>query len=307
MNELEMWYEQISKYERLSLSQAQELYKEVISLEDPNEKKKLMNRIILGTLYVVYNYIKNNNLIIFETPSYDIGDIINSYNEIWIKKIYEGELLNIDTFSNLLNGKFRYEACVGICGNNNKLKSQLDIEISDFIPLFLQYVEYKNSGSSEPFKPQLNESCKNLSKMLILIENIYNNLNFDKTEDLELSEANIKPLIALLINTGITNTMPNEYPDSRDMVDELSFQTSFRKYFVQMSNLFGGTRNFHIFCEGIGVPNGYPTNIHEIARKYNITPERVRQIKKTIYDKIKHPKYLRNYRDDFECRCKLTR
>ena len=106
MEELKQWYDQISSFERLKIVDAQELYRKAINTPDEKQKKLYMDRLVLGTLYVVYEYIKRSNLELLTSTSYDMNDIISAFNEVWIKKIYSGDLLKVNKYSLIFTSTF---------------------------------------------------------------------------------------------------------------------------------------------------------------------------------------------------------
>ena len=69
MEELTQWYNQISSFSKLKITAAQDLYRKAINTQDELLRKKYMNELILGTLYVVYEYIKRNGLELFVSSS----------------------------------------------------------------------------------------------------------------------------------------------------------------------------------------------------------------------------------------------
>ena len=98
IDKLEKWYEEIASMERLKIEEVKELYEKANMVTDINLKKTYMDKIILGTLYVVYDYIKRNDIEVFCSSSFDMDDIISSFNEVWINKIYNGDLLKLTVF-----------------------------------------------------------------------------------------------------------------------------------------------------------------------------------------------------------------
>ena len=91
MREIDIWGNQISHYKQLNFTEANDLYIKAINTEDEELRKQYMNDLITGTLYVVYNYIKNNNIDKYTSVRIDANDIISAFNEVWIKSIYDGE------------------------------------------------------------------------------------------------------------------------------------------------------------------------------------------------------------------------
>ena len=59
--------EQFSGFEKLKIIKAQELYKKAISTSDTKFKKLYMDKLVLGTLYVIYDYIERNQINLFSS------------------------------------------------------------------------------------------------------------------------------------------------------------------------------------------------------------------------------------------------
>ena len=79
--------EHIESFGKLKMEEAKELYSKAINSTDEKIKKLYFDKIILGTLYVINNYVDRNNLKMFEGSQYDIEDIRSACIEVWIRKI----------------------------------------------------------------------------------------------------------------------------------------------------------------------------------------------------------------------------
>lgn len=148
-----------------------------------------MNKLILGTLYVVYEYIKRNNLELFISSSYDMNDIISSFNEVWIRKIYNGDLLNVDRYSLLFTSPYFNEVYNNLCGDEIIVNEQFKVSTDCFVELLTLYVLYKNKGLDKPFIDVIKETFytdrwnswsyytyNDVIKTIPLLEKIYNNV-----------------------------------------------------------------------------------------------------------------------------------
>ena len=179
MEELERWGKTISSFERLSLKEGRELYKKAIITNDDSIKKELINKIIEGSLYVVYNYIKRNDMGILCSENIDMNDIISAFNEIWIKKIKEGELLKADNYSQILDFSFLSEVFSQLCGENIEVMDELGISTQYFVDILARYIECKRKEQEFDYKDvldkyygqgyyyhQVNESTKDITPIL---------------------------------------------------------------------------------------------------------------------------------------------
>ena len=59
---LNEWNKTISSYHAFKVDEARELYQKIVSIDDSNLKRQYLQELIMGTLYVVSNFIKSNGL-----------------------------------------------------------------------------------------------------------------------------------------------------------------------------------------------------------------------------------------------------
>ncbi len=78
----------LSKKEKLSFKDARKMYIKMQITNNEELKKKYRERIIIGTLYYVKDYVyEKSKLGLFETGSYDLDDIMSDLSIEWVKKI----------------------------------------------------------------------------------------------------------------------------------------------------------------------------------------------------------------------------
>ena len=76
-----------------------------------------------------------------------MNDVISSFNEVWINKIYNGELLHVSGFSQLFTSSFFSEVYNKLGGS--KISNDLIKLTNDqLLDLFLKYVDLKNSDNA---------------------------------------------------------------------------------------------------------------------------------------------------------------
>ena len=51
------WKKQIDSFKKLKIEEAQELYRKYISASDQESKDTYINELVLGTLYILYDYL----------------------------------------------------------------------------------------------------------------------------------------------------------------------------------------------------------------------------------------------------------
>ena len=150
MNKIEKMEKQLENIKKLSFIEAQNLYKQILEMDDEDQKKQAMNQLILGTLYVVPKIVKKDTLSLSETGSYDVDDIIESTYELWIKRIYDGALLSANGFSNVLpRGASLAETVVGKQDKNYVLG---EFPNSSLVKLFDSYIKFRKKGQKISFK-----------------------------------------------------------------------------------------------------------------------------------------------------------
>lgn len=189
MEELMQWYDQISSLPKLKITIAQELYRKAINTQDETLKRKYMDELILGTLYAVYGYIKRNRLELLVSSSYDMSDIISSFNSAWIKKLYNRELLNVDMYSLLFTSSYFNEVYNNLCGDEILVSEQFGVTTDCLVELITLYISYKNKELDKSFREIIDEMFitdrwnsrsgyiyHNVMKTIPLIEKIYDNL-----------------------------------------------------------------------------------------------------------------------------------
>ena len=301
MNELMQWHKQISSFQKLKITEAQELYQKAINTNDENLKKVYMDELILGTLHVVYEHIKRNRLELFISSSYDMNDIISAFNEVWIRRIYNGELLNNDSYSLLFTSSYYNEVYNYLSGDEIVVSDQFNISRECLIELLTTYVLYKNNSITKSFKEVIEEIYFNdkwnswsysihddVIKIIPLLEKIYNNLYFDKLEDLNLGKTKISDYIKLIINIGLFETLSDDIQDVNDIEDSIITSIDMNDLIDDVDNEITKERDRQIIHERFGLDSGIPLILSDISDIHGLSNERIRQIE------IKTLKKLRN-------------
>lgn len=171
---LNKWKKEISQYEPLTIQQSQELYKKIIECDNEKIKKQLRDKLITGTLYVVYNFIETNGYTYMNGISYDMDDIINSAIETWIKKLDSGDILNVDNLKKLLTRDF-YKKINENMGINIDIDSKEYLyDIRTFIEFVAEYIKMKENNPDIKYI-ELIEYMKNNEEYFSLLKRINNN------------------------------------------------------------------------------------------------------------------------------------
>lgn len=298
MNEL---FNQISSFDKLKLAEAQELYRKTISVSNDLLKKEYMDKLILGTLYVVYNYISRNNLVVLSTRLYDIDDIISAFTEVWIQKIYNGELLSISKYSNLFTTTFFNEVYEKLGGSDFLICDLFGCGVDEFINLFNNYVELRKSNEKlnyDLLREMFYDSiCHSFAEdILLLFEKMYINLNMDTNG---INKTTIKNYLKLIIDISIFDDISDNMVDRNDMERDIINESERQAFIRDVDLAMKDEREKDIIYQRYGLGGCDTKGCREIGKQYGITKDRVRQIEVHALRKLRYPsrKLVRYYKE----------
>lgn len=304
---LKRWNDEINKYKKLKFEEAKLLYKKALEETDEKKKKEIMNEVITGTLYIVYNYIAKNSYDLLSSSSYDLDDIINTYNEVWIRKIYAGELLKANVFSNLFT-----------TATVNEVHRKLIYMDSDdtnkmlMVSLFEIYVYYKNSGIDFTMSDVILEFCKQrysypelycdsylreMGPLFILFENMYKKLNFDKVDGLELTNRKMNNFIKLYEEIGMFDVIRDDCSIIEDTDNLIIKKIDLQEFMKQVNLAITDEREKMVLSYRYGFVDDAPKTLEDISQELNVTRERVRQIEARTLRKLRRKKDIYKYRN----------
>lgn len=142
LERLDTWYESIKPDKELTIDEARRLNDRIRKL--PPNREELMEELVLGTMHVVYSYLRNFGFIDVVNGSYDIDDMIDSFCEVWIENLEIG-LYKRSSFSTMFNSKF-FDKVNEKLGINEKNSMFPHIKRSDFDNIFFDFFDLKNNG-----------------------------------------------------------------------------------------------------------------------------------------------------------------
>ena len=284
---LNEWLIQISQYDKLKFNEAQELYKKALISRNDELRKMYMDKVILGTLYVLYNYISRNELLIFSSSSYDMNDIISSFVEVWIEKIYDGELLNADSYSSIINRKFCNEVYQKLVDTKLIVNETFGISTDLFASLLYNFIKLKNKELEFTLndliylvtkdKEEYDYLIKKCNfRIMSLLENIYNKLNCNKNNGLDINKIN--NFLRLFIDIGMTESISGDLLDSENMEETVVNKVLFETFSKSIDEGLKSDRQRQVIHQLYGLDDGKTHTLEEVAKLQNITRERVRQI-----------------------------
>ena len=305
-------YEFFGSLDSLPLNDAKELFIKLENEKDNLLKHNYRNELIMGTLYVVANFILNNGLIYLNSPSYDMNDIISVCNEIWIKKINSGFFLKIKTFNEMFNGEFFNSLIEGL-GITKYVVIENTFLNTKFIELLQEYKKLKQNNPNITYKEFL-EHIKSNSKydyVVYILENygykdsvfdLFNAIinSFEEEPNLiDVSKTKLEKIKYILISNGL------EY--LREDINEIICCDTSEKYIdefcrnqildtiLQCEDLSDSQKD--IIIKRFGFLDGHCHSLEEIAKIYGVTREGIRQREGKILRILRKPKYREIFKD----------
>lgn len=102
LKKLDKWFYVFEEYPRLTFEEAKDIYQQYLEVTDATKKRNLKQVLINGTVYHIYEYLKNNKYLFLSNGITDIDDIISTLTENWLREIDNGSLLKVNNFSSML-------------------------------------------------------------------------------------------------------------------------------------------------------------------------------------------------------------
>lgn len=303
MKELENWYDQISNFERLKLYEAKELYIKAINEEDSDIKKEYMERLITGTLYVVYNFIKKQEFDQFISSSYDMNDIINTFNEVWINMIYNGELLKVDRYSLLFSTTTINKVYDILHSNQLTFNERFYVSYDCISECFIEYIQSKRNETECDFNKIVekyyngNEFIYNsLIQIIPIFEALSKNIDIDN-----IKNSKIKKYFKFIFETGLTEPIDENIEDESNLERRI-IMSLIRDEFIEDVDLsLKKDKQRQVIHERFGLDDNNPLTLKEVATIHGITSERVRQIEIKALRKLGCDKNIRKYKGEWIC------
>ncbi len=299
MKELENWYNQISNFERLKIEEAKELYIKAINEKDEVIKKEYMEILITGTLYVVYNYLKKQEFDMFKSSSYDMNDIINSFNEVWINMIYNGELLNVDKYSLLFSTTTINKVYDILHNNQPTFNNRFCISYDCIRDCFIEYIQSIRNEVKYDFNKIVdkyyngNEYVYNtLIQMLPIFEALSKNIDFDN-----IRNSKINKYFKFIFETGLTEPIDENMKDDNNE-ERIIMSIISDEFIKEVDSSLKKEKQRQVIHERFGLDDNKPLTLKEVGVIHGITSERVRQIEIKALRKLSRDKNLRKYKGE---------
>ena len=309
---LNEWDKTISSYHTFKFVEAREIYQKIVNISDSNLKRQYMHELIIGTLYVVSNFIKSNGLLYLNSASYDMNDIISISNEIWLSKINSGKLLEVNSFREMFDSDYYNELCSGLGITKYSISENTILDINTFIDLLMDYIKLKEKDIDFDYSKLL-KFMKNNRRYTRTINKIYyygNNVDFCKIfdaiiksfeledEDLNISKTKLNKIKYILISNGL------EYlrGDINDVIvgdtTDSYIDACCRKQVVDIllnSHLDDSLKD--ILVKRYGIFDGKCRTLGEVAKEHGVTRERIRQKETKALQKLRNPIYAKKFKE----------
>lgn len=278
MSKLDLWYEKIKNNQTLTLPEVKVILNLANQMPDPKKKDIYINEVINGTLYVLYNYLKNNDFEMFNSQSYDMDDLINSFLEVWIEDIKSGRILKVSHFSYLINRPFLKRVIKSLGVNDDILNYDIGIDNKSFIAIFKNYLALKNKFNDVSFN-ELLESLKNNQELFNLLKNnqslyliicaIYKRLNIKEEFDFNVASTAIEKNLPLFVEMGINEKL-NASLKQDTMEDEIILNKYYDDIFKVLNNIPLKEREKMVIDKWFGFDDE-PLTFREIGKDLGIS------------------------------------
>ena len=302
---LNNWYKSISIFPKISIMDAKKILLEIREEKDERIKKEKRDYLICGTLYVIYDFIKENDFFLLNNPTYDLDDIISTICEIWIDYLDKEILLEKNSFKEIFNATFYKMLSDKIVTEKFVIGEELFANINSFKDLFMIYIylmkkdgktdinnfleAIENSGNL-----YLRHKChgyyidySRLYKTLDLFEKMYKSMCLEDGIEFPLSKTKFDYLKYLFIDNGIVYSRGNI---EEATIDDISTKIINEYYNADfMSAIFESDileqKNKDVLYERYINQK----TLEEISKKYNKSRERIRQIEAKALRILRRP------------------
>lgn len=306
---LEEWKESISKLEKIRIDEAKAIYIDILNEEDLEVKKDKISKLIEGTLYVVANYISNNDLCYLNSSSYDMNDIISVYNETWIERILDGRLLEVGYYSFVFDNLFHSLVADKLLTHKYRIHENLGItilEFSDILPEFITMKQSNYAFNINDFNKYINDSkyisdksskTVKTDKLYVLLDSIYNSL-IQNHENIDITKRKTWDFLYLLINNGLEVSMVDintvTCDDFTSRSDEDIFYNGMNELIFD-SKLLNESRK-EVLRRRYGLdPYSNGETYRKIASNMNVRHSRIRKLEEDSLKKIRKSDKIMEY------------
>ncbi len=300
MDQLNKWFEPYQNIDRLSILDAQRLSK--LAREETNDfvKKRLYDRLILGTMYVIYNYIVNNKLYLTVSQNYDLEDLTSSFTRQWITLIKNGDLEKYDSFSLAMNVfALPAKAIQGV--TNDKATESVERadarasrflftknNIEKYIDIYSKIVRQKGICEVSDFEKELEKNGDYLSTLDIdLIIKTFDELSEEGWIKRFFYKDTSSPSDFEVINSALkknkVSIFDEEIAEPIDSIDSDIDIMAYKDIALDLISRLDDDRMKFVITKRYGLDGDSPWTIEQVANELGISRSRVQQMEHRIY------------------------
>ena len=297
---LEEWRKQISCFPKLTFETAKDLYLDMQSEVNREKKNKIRDNLIKGTLYVVVNFIERSQLSFFNSVSFDMNDIINACNEIWIELIDSGIAIDKNRFGSGLNRLFYLRLTNKLLSSKLEISENTVLTTHNIHEVLYQYIKLKEVKGCVSYKGFI-ELLKSLNISLCSYplssssELVYTYQLFEaiskEIENEDISKTKIDNIKYLLLEMGLENLRIDiEEVYVTDFVNDLILKSNdlaFKEAIENSDRL--SEREKGIIANRYGFIDGKVKTLEEVSQIYGVTPARISFLENKALRKLRRP------------------
>ena len=271
---------QLKDMENISFTDAKKLYTEYANASD-EEKTQIMERLVLGTTYVVFDYIDYNFISKIDSASFDIEDVETTFIHSWTKLLQSGEIINHKNYYTLIKkipSDTIYNDLVGedIYGANYGW-----IDPSRFSVLLCLYAYERREGKT-PTRFYEDEELNN--KLFEIYDSIYNKCNLEVND---ISPSQTYKYYKILLSNGFFESI-SKRPEEVDTEEETRIvEDIFSKEAMETIDTFFENDMEKDIVYGRNGFYGKVETYEELALKYGITVKATKDIVQNFYRKVR--------------------
>ena len=298
---LEEWSDSIKDFPKLKIKDAKRLYQLFLNQKKEEERKKIREELIIGTLYIIVRFINNNQIFFIKNSSYDMFDVINACIEEWIKELDQGILLKYNHFSMLLGPTFFMNVTTNLIGEHFSLGEKTTLTIKNFAKCLSQAITLKDKQGTFSYQDFLN-MLPNYFSYEYNQENLLWTYNFLNTivkllerAEIKESEAKLNNAKYLLINAALEwikiniNQIIDDIEEEK-ILDKIYYETV--KKWLLSSDL--KEQEKEVLIRRYGLDDNVSCLYEDIAKEMNVTKCRIQQIEVKALRKLRHPSRFQN-------------
>lgn len=290
-DKLDSWFEIFEDAKKLKVSEAKELAKRIKDSKNDREKERLQEELLMGTIHEVYNFIKDNGLLVLcDTGYIEFDDLVSSLTLAWAEDL-DKKVLEVGRYSTLFSRDY-FESVAEKLGVEN-LGDSLRLWSCSYLGALGSYYRDNDNGVdvSPYFDSCFSKDCKDYEKKkaLDIIERGYQ--RYKDTCLINSSNTALLGLYGMFFTSVILREGRYGCDDSFDFTDEVVERIDVLKDILGSRKISSIQRR--VLFEKYGFDGKGEKDFAEMADSYSVGRCRIGQVA---------AKGLRNLRSDAKVR-----